>query len=228
LTALKIIGIILLVFLLIGFLRVGALVSFGDELRVMLCAGPVRLTILPKKKKRKKEKAEGQKGEKKEKKPKKKRALPKPTLSELLDLAETALSALGATVWRACKRLRVDPLDVTVVFGGADPADVAIAFGAVNAAVYTIMPRAEETFCIPDPALHLRMDYGAEQTTAEGNVGVSLRVCDLFAIAFTLILPLGKWFLRFKKAHRSDTAPHKVAAPAEEKQSAGEDQEKIA
>ena len=33
-TALKVIGIILLIFILIGFLRVGALMQFGDELRV--------------------------------------------------------------------------------------------------------------------------------------------------------------------------------------------------
>ena len=33
-TALKVIVIILLIFILIGFLRVGALMQFGDELRV--------------------------------------------------------------------------------------------------------------------------------------------------------------------------------------------------
>lgn len=50
-TALKVIGIILLIFILIGFLRVGALMQFGDELRVQLSVGPFRFTLLPAKEK---------------------------------------------------------------------------------------------------------------------------------------------------------------------------------
>ena len=42
-TALKVIGIILLIFILIGFLRVGALMQFGDELRVQLSVGPFQI-----------------------------------------------------------------------------------------------------------------------------------------------------------------------------------------
>ena len=64
-TALKVIGIILLIFILIGFLRVGALMQFGDELRVQLSVGPFRFTLLPAK-----EKKETPKKKAKEKKPK--------------------------------------------------------------------------------------------------------------------------------------------------------------
>ena len=74
-TALKVIGIILLIFILIGFLRVGALMQFGDELRVQLSVGPFRFTLLPAKEKKetpKKGKGEeakvrGRRGEAKEK-----------------------------------------------------------------------------------------------------------------------------------------------------------------
>ncbi|MBQ9647959.1 MAG: DUF2953 domain-containing protein [Oscillospiraceae bacterium] len=214
-TALKIIGIILLVFLLIGFLRIGAIVSFGDELRVRLRVGAIKLTVLPKKekkpkkpKKEKKPKAE-EPEEKKEEKPKKKRAIPKPTLEDILDLLETALSALGAMVRRACRRTRIDPLDLTLVFGGRDPADVAMSFGMANAAVFALMPKAEEKFYIPNPSLRLRMNYDAEGTEAFGSVGLSLRVCDLFAIVFALVVPMAKWFLRFKKAQKHDQLAHK-------------------
>lgn len=225
-TALKIIGIILLVFLLIGFLRVGALVSFGDELCVKLRVGFIRLTIFPEKEKKpKKPKKEKKPKEEKskEEKPKKKRSLPRLTLEDILDLAQTAFSALGAMVRRACRRVRIDPLDVTVVFGGDDPAIVAAAYGAASAAVFEQMPKAEEKFYIPDPSLHLRMDFTAEETTAEGSVGVSLRVCDLFAIVFTLIGPLLKWFLRFKKAHKHDEPAHKGADKDETDQNDTED-----
>lgn len=212
------IGIILLIFLLIGFLRVGATVFFGDALCVKLRVGPIRLTVFPKRKKRKekkeKPKEEKPKEEKAEAELKKKRALPKPTIEDLLDLAQTALSALGATVKRACKRVRIDPLDVTVVLGGDDPASIATLYGVASAAMFAEMPKLEERFYVPDPSLHLRMDFDAEGTTAAGRVGVTLRVCDLFAIVFTLLIPMAKWFLRFKKAHRHDGTGHR-GAPSE-------------
>ncbi len=43
-TALEIIGMILLLFLLLSLLRVGVIVDFGGELRVRLRVGPVKLT----------------------------------------------------------------------------------------------------------------------------------------------------------------------------------------
>ena len=96
-TALKVIGIILLIFILIGFLRVGALMRFGDELRVQLSVGPFRFTLLPAKEKKetpkKKAKEKKPKSEGEEAKQKKKPSLPKPTKEELRDLITTALSA---------------------------------------------------------------------------------------------------------------------------------------
>jgi len=213
-TALKILGVILLIFLLIGFLRLGAVVTFGDGLRIRAQIGVVKLTIYPRKKRKKKakkpkaDKPEQPKPQDKPKAKKKKLSLPKPTLSELLDLADTAFSALGATARRACHRVHIDPLELTVVFADWDPVLAARLYGAANTLMYAVMPRAEETFDIPDPSLHLRVDFEGQGIEAKGALGVSLRVCDLFAIAFTLIIPMAKWFLRFKRAHRHDTKQH--------------------
>jgi len=213
LTALKIIGILLLIFLLISLLRIGAAVRFGDALTVRLRVGPIRLTVFPKKAKKAKKPKEEKPPEagEKEKKPKAKRKLPKLTLEEIFDLAETALGALKRTLRRLCRRLRFDPLDVTVVFGGSDPAGVADAYAYASAAMWTLMPKAEELFDIPDPSLHLRTDYEGGQTDARGTIGVSLRICDLFAVLFTLAIPMLKWFLRFKREHRDDAPAHKGA-----------------
>jgi len=238
-TVLKVIGIILLFFLLIGFLRIGAIVSFGTELCVRARVGALKLTLYPKKekapKKPKEPKQEEPPKEKTEKKPKKKKAgIPKPTLEELLDLIRTALSALGATIRRTCRRVRIDPLDMTVVFGGDDPADVARLYGVASSAMYALMPRVEERFDVPDPSLHLRMNYDTETTmwdgtSCEGTVGLSLRVCDLFAIAFTLAIPMLKWFLRFKKAHKHDMPAHKgPEAPKPEENQNDDTEERIA
>lgn len=46
-TALKVIGVILLIVFLIGLIRVGAAVRFGEEPGLRLLIGPFRITLLP-------------------------------------------------------------------------------------------------------------------------------------------------------------------------------------
>lgn len=195
-TALEIIGMILLLFLLLSLLRVGAIVDFGGELRVRLRVGPVKLTVLPRKEKKAQKKAAEAAGKTPEEKTKPKAAgghrLPKLSFPELRELAGTVLGALMRTLRRTCRRTRIDPLEVGVIFAGDDPADTAQTYGYANAALWTLMPKLEELFYIPKPSVYLGMDFTKAETSAEGTVGVSLRVCDLFAILFTLAVPGGK------------------------------------
>ena len=50
-TALKVIGVILLIVFLIGLIRVGAVLRFGEELGLTLLIGPFRIALLPAKEK---------------------------------------------------------------------------------------------------------------------------------------------------------------------------------
>ena len=128
-TALEIIGMILLLFLLLSLLRVGVIVDFGGELRVRLRVGPVKLTVLPRKEKKAQKKAAEAAGKTPEEKTKPKAAgghrLPKLSFPELRELAGTVLGALKRTLRRTCRRTRIDPLEVGVIFAGDDPADTA-------------------------------------------------------------------------------------------------------
>ena len=127
------------------------------------------------------------------------------------------LGALKRTLRRTCRRTRIDPLEVGVIFAGDNPADTAQTYGYANAALWTLMPKLEELFYIPKPSVYLGMDFTKAETSAEGTVGVSLRVCDLFAILFTLAMPVGKWFLRWRRAHggeaKAEPPAERVAAP---------------
>ena len=156
-TALKILGVLLLLLLLLGLTRLGVVAAFDGGTRVTARVGVFRLTLYPRKagKRPKPEKT----AKKAEKKP-----LPKPSFGEVRELLEIALRALRKTARRACRRVRIDPLELTAVFGGSDPADIAAAFGAANALLHTLMPRLEETFHIPNPSLHLRVDFDRERT----------------------------------------------------------------
>ena len=222
-TALKVIGIIVLIFILVGLIRVGAVVRFGEALKLKILIGPFRIALLPAKERKAKPPEEKKPEEPAEKKKKEKtHTLPKLTKDELRSLIETALAALKETARRACRRLRIDPLEVLVVFGGEDPADIAQAYGYASAAMWGVMPHLEDLFNIPDPSLHLRMDYGAEKTCAEGTAGVSLRIWDGLVIAFALLVPMLKWYRRFRRAHKSDKSAEMKAESTENRETQDE------
>ena len=201
---LTVIGILLLLILLLGLVRVRLLIDLGEKTRVSVRIGPLGLTLFPRRKKRKKQEPEEQKEEQpSEEKPKKRRSLPHLDLEDILDLLSTALTALSKTARRACARLCIDPLELTAVFGGEDPADAARLYGMADTAMYTLMPGLERLFDIPDPSLHLRLNVNGEPTTLRGRIGFALRVGDLAAIGLTLALPLLKWYLRYRKGQKA-------------------------
>ena len=211
-TALKVIAVILLLFVLLCLVRIGAVVCFGEETVVSARIGLLRIKVFPGKEKSGKEK----KPSKKKKEPtesaevKEKKKLPKLTASEVVDLIKTALRALRASLRRL--KLRIDPLRLSVRIAGSDPADVAQNFGYLNAAVWGVMPEAERVLDIPDPRIHLEMDFAGEKTTAEGTVGISLRIGTLLTAGIVLLIPMLKWYLRYRKAHRGQ----REAEPKEE------------
>lgn len=216
-TALKVIGVILLIVFLIGLIRVGAVVRFGEELGLTLLIGPFRIALLPAK-----EKKAAEKGKTEQRDKKKGHSLPKLTRDEWKDLIKIALAALKEMARRACKRLRIDPLIILVVFGGEDPADIAQSYGYASAAMWGVMPHLEDLFHIPDPSLHLRMDYDAKKTRAEGTVGLSLRIRDGLVIAFALLGPMLKWYRRFRKAHKNDRSAETAAKETENRETQDE------
>lgn len=224
--ALWIIGGILLLLVLLSLVRVGAVLSFGEELRIRLRLGPAKLTLLPRPPKK-----DRPKREKKPKKPKKqppdgekktKKKAPSITARDILDALPELFESLKAGLRKTRRRLRIDPLRIAVVLGGDDPADVGELYGMVSAAMYTVMPQLERLTYMPDPRIHLEADFTAAQTRAEGTVGLSLQIRDLFAIGWAFGRPLLRWFLHFRKnsAARAAQTPQTDSAdaqPSEEK-----------
>ena len=216
--ALWILGILLALIVAALFLRVGVRIAFGQELRVTAAAGPVRIQIVPNPQRRpKKEKKPKKPKEKQEEKP---QEAPKEKKTLGLAFADTR-SALPY-LWQSLKgalrktrqRLRVDPLRLSLILGGEpDPAASAETYGWISAAVWTFMPRLEELMRVPDPYIHLDVDYSAAETKAEGEVGLSFQIRDLFAIGFAFGIPVLKWLLRWKKEKRLREEAQKAENP---------------
>lgn len=201
LAALWILGILVVLILLLLLLRVGVHVRFGDELYVTAAAGPVRMQLVPKPEKKEPEKP------KKAKAPKEKKEKPSEEKQKKLALTPGDIRSALPAVWESLKRglrktrqrLRIDPMRLSVCFGGDDPAQTAETYGWANAAMWTVMPELEKLTNMPDPRIHLETDFSAPDTRISGEVGLSFRIGDLLAIGFAFAGPALRWFMAFRK-----------------------------
>lgn len=193
--ALYILGTLVLLVVLILLLRVGISISFGQELRAEAKIGPVKITLLPKPEK--KEKAGKITENSGEKKPKEKLKF---TFSNIQQALPVVLNALQKALRKVRRTVRINPLRVSVVFGGEDPSRVAEMYGWAGTAVWTLMPPLEQMLHIPNPQIHLEADYNSFSTRVEGEIGASFRAGQLLQIVLLLGVPVLRWYLCWQKA----------------------------
>ena len=91
--------------------------------------------------------------------------------------------------------------------GAEDPAAAAELYGGLHALIWTGMPALERLVVIPDPAIHLGIDFDAAKTQAEGELGLSIRLGTLIAVGAQLALPAIGWIRRFLRRRRQTPAP---------------------
>lgn len=209
-----ILGVLVLLIALLCWTRAGALITLGDALAVDVKVGLFRFRVVPGKPKKKKPKKEEQAvGEGAEKKS----SVPKPSLEDIRDAARTLLPPLKRALHRTRRGIRIHPLCLALILGGReDPAAAANLYGEINACIWTGMPPLEQLLDIPDPRIHVEVDFEAEQTRVEGTVGVTIRIGTVLAVGFGIAVPALRWFLRFLKRHRT-----RKSTPVPEESGAG-------
>lgn len=193
-------------------LRLGLYVAFGGgQAAADLTIGLFRIHLAPSKTQKKPPQKTGKPG-----KPKREpkdlteavKKVPKPTLSDLRDAAETLWPASKKALRRTRRGIRIKPLRLAVTLGGAeDPAAAAELYGGLHALIWTGMPALERLVVIPDPAIHLGIDFDAAKTQAEGELGLSIRLGTLIAVGAQLALPAIGWIRRFLRRRRQTPAP---------------------
>ena len=183
-TFLKVLLIVLAVLWLISLIRVGSRVRYGQAgLFVTVLAGPFRIQALPVKAKKKER-------PKKEKKPKKEKPAvaekhkkePKEgqpgTLSRLMKLLPVVGQACGALK----RKIRVDDLELELIWGGSDPAAIALGFGQANAALGMIWPIFDHNFKVKRHNFRIGLDYDRREPAVEVQAAVTLTVGQIFAL----------------------------------------------
>lgn len=212
-TALKVIGAIILILWLISLIRVGGAAEYSEDgLTVRLRAGPLRFTLYPMKPKK-----EGEKKPPKKKKEKKKEKQPqaedhgeKPggTLSMVMEFIPMAAEAAG----RLLHKIRIDELVLHLTWAASDPAAAAMGFGAGQAALGALWPLLENNFNIKDRDVGLAVDFQRKEPIVYVRAALSLTIGQGVAFAVIYGVKALSIFLR----HR----PKKTKKPAERTSSA--------
>ena len=178
-TALWILLVIALLLTALNLLRVGVDAEYdGEGLFLRLKAGPVKITILPKK-----DKPEKPKKKKKEKQPKAEKSKESPlTLPTLLKLVRPALEALGS--FR--RKLSVDLLRLHARVGTSDPYNTAMTFAYLQSAVYGLHPLVERALKVKERDVWLTPDFTSDAIAAEGRLIGTIRIGQIAGIALVL------------------------------------------
>lgn len=128
-------------------------------------------------------------------------------VDELFPPLKRVLSRIG-------RGIRIHPLHLDIILGAADdPASAAELYGELNGALWTVMPVLEKLMDVPDPYLHLDLDFTASKTVLRGEAGLSIRIGTLLAAAFGIGVPAVRWVLRLQEQQKP-TENQRPATPA--------------
>lgn len=184
----------------------------GFLLRVI--AGPLKITVFPRKKKPKKQKAK-QKKQNAEKSPESTdsgdtppqppKPLPEPkekggSLTCFLPLVRLGLKFLGD--FR--RKLRVDNLCLRLILAGDDPCDLAVNYGRVWAAASNLLPQLERLFVIKKRDIQVECDFTAEEISVIAHVDITITLGRLLTLAVVYGIRVLFEFLSMKRKGGGD------------------------
>lgn len=206
----------------LAILPLGVSVRYNSEgplVRIIL--GPVRLTIVPRKKKAKKEKPEKEKPKKEpEKKPPentpepvkqvgKDKQEPKPvpegekkekggSLLDFLPLVKTVFEFLGD--FR--RKLRINHLTLKLIMAGDDPCDLATNYGKAWAAVGNLLPKLDQWFVIKKRDIEVECDFTASETLIIAGLDLTITLGRLLAAVLRFAFRALVTFLKILKKRK--------------------------
>lgn len=225
-TALIVIGCILLFFVLLLSLKVTLTVAYSDELVLYARVLFVKIKILPKKenkrgphsmsakkaekiKRRLEKKAEKKRAKAEEKRQKKqakkelekKQPKEKKSLSEILDIIGTVTEVVKKTVKTFFGHLRVKVARLHINVATGDAATTAIAYGAITEAAFYLFEVLEPLDGVSMPAekdVSINADFLSDSFTADIKISLSIRVWHVLHTALAALVAFIKRFIKMK------------------------------
>lgn len=198
------------ILVLLAILPLGAAIRYNSEgFFLKLIAGPVRIPLIPGKKKdpeAEKEKKEKKKAAKAKKaaakaqqppkeKPKKEKGGP---ITDFLPIVKTVLDLLNS--FR--KKLRIKRLDAKLIMAGDDPCDLAVNYGRANAAMGNLLPQLEKCFVIKKRNIEVECDFESSQTLIIVQADVTITLGWLLGILVFYGVRALKQYMQIKKTRK--------------------------
>lgn len=200
-----VLGIIVLVFVLIGCIPVGVDASYHENaLALRLKIGFFTMQVLPAKPKKKKAEAKKKKPaakkpdakQAKPAKPKKQFQMPKLTLQDILALVDLACDTLG----NLRRKLRVEVLVLHVTLDGSDPAKAAILYGRAWAGIGMLTPKLDRLFVIKKRDIQPILDYNEKEMKLDAQLVLTITIGRAICLALRALVRFLKLWLNKKKA----------------------------
>lgn len=173
-SALQIAGVVLLVLLAVGLIRIGVQVEYSEQgLAVWLRVGVFRIPVFPAKRKKAKET-----------KPKAAKTTRPGTGKKggRLKLALDFIPVVLDTVRRFFCKLRVDQLEMNLVVWAPDPGDAAMRYGEANALLGSVWQPMLQAFHVKQAHAHVDVDFDATESVLYIFASLSLTIAQVLAL----------------------------------------------
>ena len=196
--------------LILAVLPLGVRVRYNSAgLILRVIAGPLKITVFPRKKKPKKQKVKQKKSKEEQnaessasedKPPQPPEAQPEQkekggSIARFLPFIKLGLKFLGD--FR--RKLRLDNLYVRLILAGDDPCDLAVNYGRIWAAVGNLMPQLERLFVIKKRDIQVECDFAASETCVVAHLDITITLGRLLVLALVYGVRVLIEFLSMKR-----------------------------
>lgn len=194
----------LLILVILAWLPLGVTARYNAEgFFLKVIAGPVRIPILPKKKKdgqtektpKKKKSANPGASAEKTAPPKKESGGP---VTDFLPIVKTLLDLMNA--FR--KKLRINHLQLKLIMAADDPCDLAVNYGKANAAMGNLLPLLVQCFVIKKQDIEIECDFESNQTVFLARADLTITLGRLLGILVWYGVRALKQFLSIQKKRK--------------------------
>ena len=170
---------------LASLIRLGGRAKYGPEgFFAYVLAGPVRIQLFPSKTKEEVNTQKKKTVKKKDEKTKEAdEQTEKPgTIGRVINLLPVVAEAAGALK----RKIRIDYLVLTVIWGADDPASAALGYGKANALLGMIWPLLDNNFKVKKCDWQVDVDYGrtTPELTADAAITITIRQLISFAVHY--------------------------------------------
>ncbi len=187
---------VILLFLLLGMLRLGAQVEYSAQgLFAKLRVGALRFQLYPGKRKKKEPKENQDEQPPAEAAPK--------AAGGKLEPVRRYLPLIGEAAGELKRKICIDCLKIDLTVSGSDPSAAAMAFGFSNAALGMIWPVFEQNFQVKEHRLRTGVDFDAQAPVIYVFAAASLRLGQLVSFAIRFGWKFLKIYLAARKSDKT-------------------------